>query len=1048
MDDDDDTFLPPPPPPPPECDSSSSSSSVDASSRVDSEERALQAMLISTPPSAAIHPTPQPVKLPPPVAAVLATSRTSSAGGMSDQEAKKFAALNPRPSFEERNGLHQRKLLFEGPVAKKSPKSLFAIYQDRYFVLFSDKLEYYKVREDYKANKPPQGIIPVYAIKTVMSLGLTKNKPCRFHVVVGDNSIERTFELQTSTAQLCDQWVDYIKTAMKHSESFAASTPTRATMAGGMPPSGESEKFWKNTATIENILTTTPITPKNQQPATPTASSSSSSAAAPSTASSAASPTKATPQTNPTSTSTPSTSAPVSAVSKPLDLPLQLELVKPMTKGPFGTVYLSKSRQGSEYFLIHVIRKSAPTDSPDNVKAARLFADMSGFHHPYLAHQLYHGSTSDTFWAIYVPPFRVSDSLLNTLTMYRRIPEDVTRHIGSQLTCMIGAIHRAGHLARNLSPDNLYWDADGRIVLLDFFLASPPKAGREAIEDESLVPEYMTPELAGGRVETRVADWWRLGILLYELSVGIPPFRCAPTATTRMEKQQSIAEKILNHQAESLRFPPFVSSEFAAFVKSLLNPEVQERLGSNAEDDRAVQAHPYWRDIDWSMMDVGDAHELAMRAPWVKEKVLDLPIQEAAIRAANPGASQTLLDHLLQAKFRDTYRSPCQTRRLLHIDIQSARGLPTGNGTIQIELNAAAVGEVYKKSFASNSSTPTIEAAWTIDYTSVARSQHEAGEVTVDLQTSSASGGKVHLTIPIHSMPTMTQVVQGGFTNENAHSIVKNMISSPSSASRHMSPQSQWYSLLGSSGLIIGELQVLSCWVDVHIPPAASSSPPIALPTTFAARFGLCDGADDYAVPVVTAPEVRTEVTQKYSTPGTRGRTSIFGSLTTKAASEPFKPVDLGESIAPPPPPPATQSDDEEDEDDEDGDEEDEKGAVASPSSSAGPSGNKSLLRGLVSKKKLRYQVDGFDLDLSYITPRIIAMGFPSEGTESVYRNPMDQVQKFFHSKHADKFKIYNLCSERKYDKKKVRQSIREWERDIYYIYYILYMHTVELDDV
>jgi len=47
-------------------------------------------------------------------------------------------------------------------------------------------------------------------------------------------------------------------------------------------------------------------------------------------------------------------------------------------------------------------------------------------------------------------------------------------------------------------------------------------------------------------------------------------------------------------------------------------------------------------------------------------------------------------------------------------------------------------------------------------------------------------------------------------------------------------------------------------------------------------------------------------------------------------------------------------------------------------------------IRGLVSKKKKRFREDGFDLDLSYITDRIIAMGFPSEGFEGVFRNKME----------------------------------------------------------
>lgn len=75
-------------------------------------------------------------------------------------------------------------------------------------------------------------------------------------------------------------------------------------------------------------------------------------------------------------------------------------------------------------------------------------------------------------------------------------------------------------------------------------------------------------------------------------------------------------------------------------------------------------------------------------------------------------------------------------------------------------------------------------------------------------------------------------------------------------------------------------------------------------------------------------------------------------------------------------------------------------------------------VRGAVSKKKKRF-VDaegGFDLDLSYITPRIIAMGFPSQGREGLYRNPMPEVQRFFETRHSGHYRVYNLCSERAYD--------------------------------
>jgi phosphatidylinositol-3,4,5-trisphosphate 3-phosphatase/dual-specificity protein phosphatase PTEN len=74
------------------------------------------------------------------------------------------------------------------------------------------------------------------------------------------------------------------------------------------------------------------------------------------------------------------------------------------------------------------------------------------------------------------------------------------------------------------------------------------------------------------------------------------------------------------------------------------------------------------------------------------------------------------------------------------------------------------------------------------------------------------------------------------------------------------------------------------------------------------------------------------------------------------------------------------------------------------------------VIRRKVSLNKKRLQKDGFDLDLSYITPRIIAMGYPSSGVESMYRNPRMAVKKFLDQAHDSHYKVYNLCIEREYD--------------------------------
>jgi len=70
------------------------------------------------------------------------------------------------------------------------------------------------------------------------------------------------------------------------------------------------------------------------------------------------------------------------------------------------------------------------------------------------------------------------------------------------------------------------------------------------------------------------------------------------------------------------------------------------------------------------------------------------------------------------------------------------------------------------------------------------------------------------------------------------------------------------------------------------------------------------------------------------------------------------------------------------------------------------------VFRRLVSQDKVRFETDEFDLDLSYITQNIIAMGFPSTGFSSNYRNPLSKVVEYFDTNHPQHYKVINLSEE------------------------------------
>ncbi|MCQ2816714.1 MAG: hypothetical protein MJ252_05535 [archaeon] len=85
-------------------------------------------------------------------------------------------------------------------------------------------------------------------------------------------------------------------------------------------------------------------------------------------------------------------------------------------------------------------------------------------------------------------------------------------------------------------------------------------------------------------------------------------------------------------------------------------------------------------------------------------------------------------------------------------------------------------------------------------------------------------------------------------------------------------------------------------------------------------------------------------------------------------------------------------------------------------------------IRTKVSGKKNRYIDEKYNLDLTYITPRIIAMAFPGSGIKALYRNTIDDVSTFLKDKHGDHFIILNL-SGIKYDGKKFNDNVINYDQ-------------------
>ncbi|MEO8656971.1 MAG: AAA family ATPase [Bryobacteraceae bacterium] len=112
---------------------------------------------------------------------------------------------------------------------------------------------------------------------------------------------------------------------------------------------------------------------------------------------------------------------------------------------------------------------------------------------------------------------------------------DVLRESMRQLAEGVSALHQAGKLHRDIKPSNLMVREGGHLILLDFGLVSDLGAGR--VGDIAGTVTYMAPEQASGRPLTEAADWYSVGVTLYEALTGVAPFRGVPAAVMQAKRE-------------------------------------------------------------------------------------------------------------------------------------------------------------------------------------------------------------------------------------------------------------------------------------------------------------------------------------------------------------------------------------------------------------------------------------------------------------------------------------------------------------------------------
>ncbi|KNA25653.1 hypothetical protein SOVF_004560 [Spinacia oleracea] len=277
--------------------------------------------------------------------------------------------------------------------------------------------------------------------------------------------------------------------------------------------------------------------------------------------------------------------------------PEDFEILRVIGKGAFGKVFQVRKKGGcggdgsggDGILAMKVMRKDniIKKNHVDYMKAERDI--LTKVDHPFIVQLRYSFQTKSKLYLIL--DFLNGGHLFFHLYRQGIFSEDQARLYTAEIVSAVSHLHKNGIVHRDLKPENILMDADGHIVLTDFGLA---KEIDESSRSNSLcgTMEYMAPEIIQAKGHNKNADWWSIGILLYEMLSGKPPFSHA--------NRQKLQQKIIN---EKVKLPSMVSTEAHSLLRGLLQKDPSKRLGSGPGGSDEVKTHKWFRPINWKKLE-------------------------------------------------------------------------------------------------------------------------------------------------------------------------------------------------------------------------------------------------------------------------------------------------------------------------------------------------------------------------------------------------------------------------------------------------------------
>jgi len=204
--------------------------------------------------------------------------------------------------------------------------------------------------------------------------------------------------------------------------------------------------------------------------------------------------------------------------------------------------------------------------------------------HPFIIDLVWHAKDNKTFLYM-IFPYICGGELFSYLRSAGRFNAPTSLFYTCEIVSALEYLHSLSIVYRDLKPENLLLDREGHLKITDFGFA-------KRITDRTWTlcgtPEYLAPEIIQSKGHNKAVDWWALGILIFEMLAGYPPFFD--------DNPFGIYEKILSGKID---WPRQIEPVAKDLIKKLLVQDRTKRLGNmkNGSDD--VKRHRLFKGIDW-----------------------------------------------------------------------------------------------------------------------------------------------------------------------------------------------------------------------------------------------------------------------------------------------------------------------------------------------------------------------------------------------------------------------------------------------------------------